>query len=253
MIDAHCHLQDLDNIDAELQRCKAAGITTVICNGYDLESSKKAIGIAEKYEGVFATVGIHPKENLKSQIPNPNEFFKLTSHKKVVAVGECGLDYTPETREKEKREQREMLKFNLELARQTKLPLVIHCRNGFSEIFNIVNYDKVQMHCFTGNMEQMQECVRRGWYMSFGGIVTFKASHDLREVVKQVPDNRLLIETDSPYISPEPVRGQRNFPVNLIYIAKLIAQLRSTTVDNIDKLTTANTYSLFPKLKLPSF
>ncbi len=241
MIDAHCHLQDLNNIGTEVQRCKAIGITTLICNGSDLESSQKAIKIAEKFPQVFATVGCHPDV----KVFDKKLFLKLSQHKKVVAIGECGLDSPNST-------QIELLKWHIQLAKETGLPLVIHCRNAFDDIFEMIDYDQVQMHCFTGNMDQMRECVRRGWYVSLGGIVTFKASHDLREVAKQVPTERLLIETDSPYISPEPLRGKTNYPANLIYIARLIAQLRSISIDALDRLTTANTYNLFPKLKLPS-
>lgn len=255
MIDAHCHLQNSPDIQEDIK-----GLDKVICAGYNLESSKKALEIAEKYDGVFATVGVHPEESQNSNIKGQNfksKLLNLLKHQKTVAVGECGLDYTPQTSEGEKRGQRELLKFNLELARETKLPLVIHCRNAFEDIFSILNAQysmlNVQMHCFTGNMEQMQECVRRGWYMSFGGIITFKSSHELREVAKQVPPDRLLIETDSPYISPEPFRGQRNSPANSIYIAKVIAKARGIDLAELDKITTANVYRLFPKLKLPSF
>ena len=251
MVDSHCHLNDSQfegQIESEINRAKSVGVTTLVCNGYDLPSSEKALRIAETYEEVFATVGCHPE----SKDFDKKLFLKLSQHQKVVAIGECGLDYTPETTEEEKTEQRELLKFNLELARETKMPLVVHCRNAFDDIFEMIDYDRVQMHCFTGNMAQMQECVRRGWYMSFGGVVTFKSSNELREVVTQVPADRLLLETDSPYISPEPVRGKPNFPANLIYIARLIAQTRNIALEEVDKLTTANAYRLLSKLKLPS-
>ncbi len=249
MVDSHCHLQSSTNIQSDIK-----GLDKVICAGYDLESSKKAIEIAEKFPQVFATVGVHPEENSKSEILSSKQILKskllnLLKHPKVVGVGESGLD-SPDSA------QIELLKLHIQLAKETGLPLAIHCRNAFDDIFQVLSAQdsvlKVQMHCFTGNMAQMQECVRRGWYTSFGGIITFKSSHELREVVKQIPNDHLLIETDSPYISPEPVRGQTNSPANLIYIARLMAQLRNITLEELDKLTTANTYSLFPKLKLAS-
>lgn len=247
MIDAHCHLQEFENPGEAI-----AGLELVICCGAGVESSFKAVELAEKYKEVWATVGAHPEEGLKSQISNPNEFLKLTSHKKVVAIGECGLDYKPETGEEEKRAQRELFEFNIGLAKKTRLPLVIHCRNAFEDIFAMLNAQclmlKVQLHCFTGNLEQMQECVRRGWYISFGGIITFKNSRELRRVAKDVPEDKLLVETDSPYLSPEPVRGMRNIPANVKIVANMMSELRGDSFDRIEKLTTDNALRLFNKM-----
>ncbi len=244
MIDAHCHLQDCENIEKAIE-----GLEAVICCGSDLESSKKTIEIASQFPNVWATVGVHPEESLKSQIPNPNEFLKLANLKRVVAVGECGLDYTPETSEEEKSAQRELFKFNIDLAKETKLPLVVHCRNAFEDVFSILNAQdsmlKVQMHCFTGNMEQMQECVKQGWYISFGGILTFKSSHELREVAKAVPEDKLLIETDAPYLAPEPLRGTRNVPKNVKIVAMTLAKTRSVDFNTIDQLTSQNARKFF--------
>lgn len=229
-----------------------AGLEVVICCGAGVESSLKAIEVAEKYPEVWATVGVHPEESLKSQIPNPNELLRLANHKKVVAIGECGLDYRPETGEGEKRAQRELFLFNIDLAKETGLPLVVHCRNAFEDVFSALSAQhselRVQMHCFTGNLEQMRECVRRGWYISFGGIITFKNSGSLREVVKAVPEDRLLIETDSPYLSPEPVRGMRNTPANVKMVAETIAKLRGTSIDQIERLVYQNMLNLFKKI-----
>ncbi len=253
MIDAHCHLQEFEDIQAIVSSAGKAGIAGMICCGADLESSKKAIEIAEKFEQVYATVGCHPDQifNFKFLISSPlsrfanNQFLKLAKSKKVVAIGECGLDFLPETRKEEKSAQRELLKFNIDLAKKARLPLVVHCRNAFADIFEIVDYDKVQMHCFTGNMEQMQECVRRGWYISFGGIVTFKSSQELREVAKAVPEDKLLVETDAPYLAPEPVRGSRNMPTNVKIVAAKIAEVRGTSINQIEEVTTENARLFF--------
>jgi len=248
MIDTHCHLQEISDIDAGVQRCRAAGIVTLICNGYDLQSSKKALRIARSHDEVWATVGVHPEESLKSQILNPNEFLKLINHKKVVAIGETGLD-APDSA------QIELFEWHIQLAKKADLPLVVHCRNAFEEVFQVLSTQnsvlRVQMHCWTGSWDWAKKFLDLGCYLSFGGVVTFKNSHELQGVVKLVTADRLLIETDSPYISPEPVRGKPNSPANLMYIARLIAQLRNITVEELDKLTTDNAYRLFPKLKLP--
>lgn len=246
MVDAHCHLHEFVDVEAEIRKCKAAGITAIISNGAEIKSSKQEFEIAKQFAQVWATVGQHPEGGFEA---NSEDFLELARHPKVVAIGECGLDYTPDTSEDEKAKQRELLLFNIDLAKKTKLPLVIHCRNAFADIFEILEYDLVQMHCFTGNTDQMRECVNRGWYVSFGGIVTFKKSIELREVVANVPEDRLLIETDSPYLSPEPVRGERNFPANVEIIAQAVAEARSTSVQQVDHLTTQNTLRLFSKMK----
>ena len=243
MIDSHCHLQEFEDPGRVI-----GGLEAVICCGADLESSEKAIEIAERFPQVFATVGCHPD----AKVFDGKLFLKLSRHKKVVAIGECGLDFLPETREEEKSDQRELFKFNIDLAKETGLPLVIHCRNAFEDVFQALSAQcsalSVQMHCFTGNMEQMQECVKRGWYISFGGIVTFKSSHELRDVVKAVPENRLLIETDAPYLAPEPVRGSKNEPKNVKIIAEVLARIRGSSINQIEKITSENCRQLFLKL-----
>jgi len=241
MVDAHCHLYEFDELDAVVQKAKEAGVDTMICAGADLASSKKSIVIAEKYPGVYATVGAHPEAGYDVK---RSDFVSLLG-KNVVGIGECGLDYNSEISDEDKAEQQELFKFNIDLAKETKLPLVVHCRNAFRDVFELLDYDRVQMHCFTGNLERMQECVNRSWYVSFGGIITFKKSADLREVVKQVPEDRLLIETDSPYLAPEPVRGGRNTPANVKIVAELVAKLRGTSINEIDKITTMNAKELF--------
>ncbi len=242
MIDAHCHLYEFENIEAEIEKFRAIGGTAMVCCGGDLESSKKSVDIANNYPEVFATVGVHPEK--QSELPVPDDFLNLINER-VVAIGECGLDYYPDTTSEQKDFQEKLLKFNINLAEKTGLPLVVHCRNAFEDLFRILHYSKVQMHCFTGNIEQMQECVKRGWYISFGGILTFKSSAKLREVAKLVPSDRLLTETDSPYLSPEPIRGSINTPSNVKIVVETLAQITSRSVDQI---VTHNLHTLFNKM-----
>ncbi len=245
MIDAHCHLQEFEDLQAVISNASSAGITGMICAGADLESSEKAVEIASQLSNVWATVGVLPEENSKFKILRSKEILKskllnLLKQPKVVAVGECGLDTDSE-------EEVELFKFNIELARETGLPLVVHCRNQFKKVFEVLDLERVQMHCFTGDMEQMRECVRRGWYISLGGIVTFKSSHELREVAKAVPEDKLLIETDAPYLAPEPVRGSRNTPENVKIVAAKVAEVRNTSINQIEKITSDNCKRLFIK------
>lgn len=227
MIDAHCHLQDIPDFDV-------SSLDLVICAGASIESSKKAIEIAARHKNVYATVGIHPESD-----DNFDEVIKLTKSPKVVAIGECGLD-SNDPREIE------LLKLHVDLAKELDLPLVIHNRNQDQKILEVLgNYPKVMLHCFTSNMQFMQECVRRGWYISFGGILTFKKRDELREIAKLVPDDHLLTETDAPYLSPEPLRGSPNVPANVKIIAQLLANLRNTSIDQIEAITLANCKQLF--------
>ncbi len=219
MVDAHCHLQDIPDFDI-------SDLEFVICSGASLESSHQAIEIASKHSNVYATVGIHPESN--------DDFYKLRSlvnSPKVVAIGECGLD-SDDPRETE------LLKLHLDLAKELDLPLIIHNRHQDQKILEILgDYPKVMIHCFTSDKSFADECIKRGWYMSFSGILTFKKSDYLREIAKLVPENLLLTETDAPYLSPK--------PSNVKIIAQLLANLRNTSIDQIEAITLANCKRLF--------
>ena len=228
MIDSHCHLYEIPE-----EEWVDNGLEAMVCAGADVETSEKAIELAEKHPNVYATAGIHPEG--MGKLRDLSALLEMTKKPKVVAVGECGLDTGSEA-------EIELFKFNINLAKETGLPVVVHCRNMFDRVFEVLNYDKVQMHCFTGNEEEMRECVRRGWYISFGGILTFKKSEYSREVARLVPEDKLLIETDSPYLTPEPVRGTRNTPVNVKYVLDCLTKVRGTRVEQI---TSENARRLF--------
>lgn len=229
MVDAHCHLQNNLEIEKEIE-----GLDLVICVGASIESSRQAIEIAAKYPNVWATVGIHPESN-----DNFDEIIKMTKSPKVVAIGECGLD-SDDPREIE------LLKLHVDLAKKLDLPLVIHNRDQDQKILEVVgDYPKVMMHCFTSNEGFMKKCLARGWYISFGGILTFKKRDELREVARLVPEDKLLTETDSPYLAPEPYRGSQNTPSNVKIIAQLLANLRNTSIDQIEAITKRSCETLF--------
>ena len=228
MVDAHCHLYDLETLEDIDQ------LNLIICNGAGIETNDKTWEIAQKYENVYATAGCHPEE---MESFDEKRLREQISRSKVVAIGETGLDYYEKTTDEEKEKQRELFKINIKLAKEYKLPLVVHCRNAFDDVFKLVDYDRVQMHCFTGNEEQMKECVRRGWYISVGGIITFKNDGGLREIIKKVPKNLLLTETDAPWLSPEPFRGQKNKPSRVKYVLEQLGMdLESKIEENTRRL-----------------
>ncbi len=218
------------------------GLTAMICCGAGVESSRKAIELAARHKNVFATVGVHPEE--MNERLDSSLLLRMTRDKKVVAVGECGLDSDNEA-------EVELFKTNINLAKETGLPLVVHCRNQFEKVYEILkNYELGirnygMMHCWTGNEEWMRKFVDMGWYISFGGILTFKNSHDLRTVAANVPEDRLLIETDSPYLAPEPKRGTKNIPENVRLVAGVLARTRNVPIGRIEEVTTRNAMELF--------
>lgn len=235
MIDAHCHLDspqfeqlpDLDNLEA------------VITAGGDLESSKRNVELANKHSNVFVCVGLGYEPKYKNWNSLRKELLDLIKNKKVVGIGECGLD-------SDNVEEEELLKFHLDIARETDLPLVVHNRRQDTKIIKILgDYSKVMMHCFTSDKLFMTKCIKRRWYMSFGGILTFKKSRDLRDLVARVPAELLLVETDSPYLTPEPIRGGVNQPQNVKIVAEMMAKARAVSVGDIDYITTQNTKNLF--------
>lgn len=231
MTDAHCHLQDIPNFDI-------SNLRFVICSGASIESSRQAIAIAAKHHNVYATVGVHPES--KDELSIMYHVLRgLAKENKVVAIGECGLD-------SDNPREIELLKFHVDWAKETNLPLIIHNRNQDQKILETLgDYSKVMLHCFTSDEKFMKESVNRGWYISLGGILTFKNSGDLREVAKLVPDDKLLIETDSPYLSPEPFRGKPNSPKNVKMVAQMLANLRNTSIDQIEEITDNNIQKLF--------
>jgi len=260
VIDAHCHLEDPafeGKIGEAVARAKEAGVTGMISCAGSIEESRKATETAKKYDEVWAAVGIHPETEMP---PRRSAFahlrgvlLELAKHPKAVAIGEAGLDFFEDTSDKKKKRQTEVFNFNIELAKESGLPLVVHCRKAFEEVYEILNeYDEapkaVQMHCFTGSSDWTEKFLKLGCYLSFGGIITFKNAEDIRRSLRMTPDDRLLLETDSPYLAPEPLRGSRNEPKNVKIVIEAAADLRGQSIEEIDRITTLNTQRLFPKI-----
>ena len=252
--DSHAHYNDeqFDNDRDELiEKMYKEGITKIIVAGSNVDTSKEAIEIAEKYDFIYATVGIHPQDigNVDKDLI---QIEKLSSHKKVVAIGEIGLDYYYTKDNKE--EQKDAFIKQIELANKVNLPIVIHCRDAYMDTINILkniispNKSGV-FHCCQLNMELIKEALKLGFNISFAGPVTFKNSKNVKECLDLIPLNRLQIETDAPYLSPEPFRGTRNNSINMKLTAQKIADLKEISLEELAKVTYENTLRIFENVK----
>ncbi len=245
-IDSHCHLDDArfaDDLDAVLDRATAVGITRILSigTGDGPPEIDRAVRIAEKYEQVYATVGVHPHDASKVTPQTLDDLRELAAHPKVVAYGEIGLDYHYDFSPREV--QREVFVAQLKLAADLKLPITIHTREAWDDTMAILRENWTGqgiMHCFTGDPAQAQGALDMGFHLSYGGVLTFKTAENVRESARITPDDRLLIETDAPYLAPIPHRGKRNEPSMMVETARKLAEVRGTTRDRIAAITTAN-------------
>lgn len=257
IFDSHAHLddekfdQDRENIIEEI---KKAGITKVISAGYNLEASKEAVEIAKKYDWIYATVGISPNDIPQTEEElwkNISEIEKIVKEnkEKIVAIGEIGLDYYWEKDEKRRNLQKRAFIKQIELANKLELPIVIHTRDAAVDTIEILKTNQVikkgVFHCCPQNQELIKQALNLGFYISFAGPITFKNSKNAEEIIKLVPNEKMLIETDSPYLAPEPVRGTRNDPRNVKYIAEKIAKTKQISIEEVEKMTFENTCKIF--------
>ncbi|CAB4864844.1 unannotated protein [freshwater metagenome] len=247
--DNHCHLHDEripGGTAAAVAAARAAGVTTMITVGCDFQTSAAAIAVAEAFDGVWATVGLHPHD----AVNGVDTITMLFDHPKVVAVGECGLDYFYD--HSPRGTQREAFVHQIRLAHQLELPLVIHTRDAWADTFEVLTTEGLPkqtiFHCFTGGPAEAQTCLDLGGFLSFSGIVTFKTAVDLQAAARLCPLERMLIETDSPYLAPVPHRGKPNQPGFVGFIGAHIAELRSDTPQSIAEATTAAACLAFPRL-----
>jgi len=251
LVDSHAHLflpnfeNDLDEV---LSRAKANGVKYIIVPGTDIETSKQAIKLADKYEQIYAAVGVHPHDSKDWDNSWINEIEKLAEHPKVVAIGEIGLDYFYDFSPKEN--QHQAFKAQLDLAIKLDLPVVIHNRDSNDDIMNYAREYaskglRAQFHCFAGSIDDAHELVELGYKISFTGNITFKKSDELREIVKSLSVENILLETDSPFLTPVPYRGKRNEPSYVKYVAKQVAELHHLRINDIERTTTYNVFRLF--------
>lgn len=252
LFDTHAHLDqpefDADRTDV-LRRAQQAGVGTILAVGITAASSAACVDLAAENPGVLAAVGIQPNYCAQSQPGDWERVVALVDRPRVVALGETGLDrywdYSPLDA------QQDFFDRHLQLAQQRGLPFIVHTRDSDADVLAILRESRRRgplagvMHSFTGTVETAAECIELGLYISFAGMVTFKKSDDLRAVARSVPDDRILIETDSPYLSPHPLRGRRNEPAHLIHTAACLAQERGVTMESFSEQTTANARRLF--------
>lgn len=248
MIDSHSHYNDEQydqDRSAVLTDLKNHNVEKIINIGYHLESSENAVKLADEYDFVYAAVGFHPSDAKDFSEDALQRLITLAKHPKVIAWGEIGLDYHYDNIVKET--QKKVFIRQMEVAKMLNLPVCIHTRDAMADTLEIVK--KFQQsgvfHCYSGSLEIAKELVKIGYYISFSGTVTYKNAKNVKEVAKWIPADKYLIETDCPYLSPEPVRGKRNDSRNLIYTAQHIAELRNIPVEQVILESNANTKRLF--------
>lgn len=251
LFDTHAHINDnrFDNDrEAMLDDCLAQGVEYIMCPAVDRETAESAIALAAKYDYVYAAVGVHPHES-KDVTEADYEYFKdqALHNDKVKAIGEIGLDYYYDFSDRET--QMRQFKRQLELAREVDLPIIIHDRDAHGDIMDTLRtYGKGNygiFHCYSGSWEMAKECIKMGYYISFAGPVVFPKSTKLKEVAKEVPLDRLLIETDSPYLTPPPFRGRRNDPSKTQFVAQEIASLKGMDSEELAAIALANGKRIF--------
>ncbi|MFV0499855.1 MAG: TatD family hydrolase [Bacilli bacterium] len=248
LVDSHAHLNDMmykDDLDKIIVKAIKNDVRYIIINGYDIKSSEKAIEIASNYDMIYATVGIHPSETLNFDSKMIDKLKELARHKKVVAIGEIGLDYHYANSSVES--QKQVFKLQLELARDLNLPVTIHSRDAIEDTYEILksldNYGV--MHCYSSSVAMANKFIDLGYYISLAGPVTFKNAKVSKEVAKQIPLENLLVETDSPYLTPHPYRGKRNDPSFVRLVAKEIAVIKEIDIKEVEEVTSANAKKLF--------
>ena len=256
LFDSHAHLTDEKfNIDREdvINKIKISGVERLVNAGYSLEGSKQAIELAQKYDFIYSTCGISPNDIPQTEEElwkNIDEIEQLvTNNSKVVAIGEIGLDYYWEKDIERQDLQKKAFIKQIELANKLELPIVIHTREAVMDTLQILKENKVIkkgiFHCCPLNRELVKEALKLDFYISFAGPVTFKNSKNADEIMKMVPDNKMLIETDSPYLSPEPFRGKRNDSSNVRYVAQKIADVKGMTLEKVADVTYENANRIF--------
>ena len=251
-VDSHCHLTYeplVDNISTIVKNCKASDVHKLLTIGTNIESSVKCIEISKQYENIYSSIGIHPVE-AHNEMNKKDQIQKLyRSSNKNIGYGETGLDFYYSV--SEKKSQIDLFENHIKYAIEDNSTVIVHTRNAEDETLNILKEHKknsnlrVLIHCFTGSMKFAKSLLDIGCYISFSGIITFKNATDIQDVATYVPLNRILIETDSPYLSPHPLRGKKNSPENVVLVAKKLSELKNLNIEHIGKETTFNFLKLF--------
>lgn len=256
LVDSHCHLDRLDlsfynnNLDLVLKKAHEVNVNYFLCAGITLENSATILDIAKKHDNIVTSVGLHPTEEYR-EIPDIKKICELANDNLVVAIGETGLDYAYCLENKEAQEmQQKLFATHICAAKEIQKPIIIHSRMAQNDLLNILKAEKARevggvFHCFTETLEMAEEALNMGFYISFSGIVTFKNAENLREVAKKIPLNKMLVETDAPYLAPTPHRGKANEPFYLPYVVECLAKIRGESFAAIADATTENFFRLF--------
>ena len=252
LIDSHCHLDRLalekigTDLDGVVALAKESGVEQMLCVSINLENFPEVLKISHSYDNIFSSVGVHPSDD--GEEPTLEQLIQLADDPKIIAIGETGLDYF--YNEGDLEWQRERFRVHVRAAIATRKPLIIHTREAEADTLAIMREEGADqiggvMHCFTGSLEMAQQCLDLGFYISFSGIVTFRNADDLREIARMVPEDRMLIETDAPYLTPVPKRGKPNHPALVKHVAEHIAEQRGVPFEQIAEATSANFQRLF--------
>ena len=259
LVDSHCHLDfpDFsDELDAVVSRARAAGVGRMVTISTRIKRHAELIAIAERYDDVFCSVGTHPHQAHEELDIAVDDIVRMTEHRKVVAIGEAGLDYFYDYSPRDAQERG--FRNHIAAARATGLPLVIHSRNADDDMARILEEEmgkgafKAVLHCFTGGRALAEQAIALGLSISFTGIVTFKKSDELRTIAASLPSDRILVETDAPYLAPGRYRGKRNEPSFVTETAKVLAETRGVSTDELARQTTDNFFRLFSKTPRPT-
>ncbi|MCM2991146.1 TatD family hydrolase [Bacillus safensis] len=251
LFDTHAHLnaeQYNEDLEQVIERAKSEKVEKIVVVGFDRPTITRAMELIEEYDFIYAAIGWHPVDAIDMTDEDLAWIKDLSQHEKVVAIGEMGLDYYWDKSPKDV--QKEVFRRQIALAKEVNLPIVIHNRDATEDVVTILKEEGAAevggiMHCFTGSLEIAKACMEMNFYISFGGPVTFKNAKKPKEVVKEIPSDRLLIETDCPYLTPVPFRGKRNEPSYVKYIAEQIAELREISFEQLAELTTKNAKKVF--------
>ncbi len=259
LVDSHCHLDfpELnDQLDAVVQRAHAAGVGTILTIATRLDRFEGVRAVAERYGHIWCTVGIHPHEAASEKLDGPAELISRAEHHRVVGIGEAGLDYFYE--HSPRPDQINNFRAHIEASRETGLPLVVHARDADDDLCEILEGEYELgafpglIHCFSSTEKLARTALRLGMYISISGIVTFKKADELRAIIAGVPLDRLLVETDAPYLAPIPHRGRTNEPSFVRHTAETVARIKNVELDRLSAETTENFFRLFSKARRPA-
>lgn len=246
-IDVHCHLDSnyYDDIDKVINNAKKNNVNKLIYNGCNKKSNKEVIKLINKYDSVYGAVGYHPTELEDANEKDYELLENLLSNKKILAIGEIGLDYHYPDTNKEK--QKYAFRRQLKLAEKHNIPVIVHSRDAIQDTFDIMSEYNIKgvIHCFSGSVEMAKEFIKKGFLISIGGIITFKNAKNIIEVIKNIDLSYILLETDSPYLTPEPFRKEQNEPMYIPIIASRIADILNVSIEEVSSKTTENAKRLF--------